>query len=156
MQETRVWFLGWEVPLEKGMAIHSSILALQYSCLENSMHREAWWATVHCVTKNWTQLSNWAYTRAPNESGGQFVSGVSHSEIESSGAIPGHAPCHGGENQRQETEPWHHLSPCVAHISYILTKPISFFFLGLISQPPLPLGGVMYWVITDRMRPEVT
>ena len=27
MQETRVQSLGWEVPLEKGMAIHSSILA---------------------------------------------------------------------------------------------------------------------------------
>ena len=27
MQETRVWSLGWEVPLEKGMATHSSILA---------------------------------------------------------------------------------------------------------------------------------
>ena len=27
MQETRVRFLVWEVPLEKGMAIHSSILA---------------------------------------------------------------------------------------------------------------------------------
>ena len=26
-QETRVQFLGWQVPLEKGMAIHSSILA---------------------------------------------------------------------------------------------------------------------------------
>ena len=27
MQETQVHFLGWEDPLEKGMAIHSSILA---------------------------------------------------------------------------------------------------------------------------------
>ena len=27
MQETRVQSLGWEVPLEKEMAIHSSILA---------------------------------------------------------------------------------------------------------------------------------
>ena len=27
MQETRVLSLGWEDPLEKGMAIHSSILA---------------------------------------------------------------------------------------------------------------------------------
>ena len=27
MQETQVQFLGWEDPLEKGMAIHSSILA---------------------------------------------------------------------------------------------------------------------------------
>ena len=27
MQETRVWSLGWEDPLEKEMATHSSILA---------------------------------------------------------------------------------------------------------------------------------
>ena len=27
MQETRIQSLGWEVPLEKGMAIHFSILA---------------------------------------------------------------------------------------------------------------------------------
>ena len=33
---------------------------LQYSCLENSMDRGAWWATVHGVTKSQTQLSNWA------------------------------------------------------------------------------------------------
>ena len=26
MQETQVWSLGWEDPLEKGMATHSSIL----------------------------------------------------------------------------------------------------------------------------------
>ena len=29
---------------------------LQYSCLENHMDRGAWWATVHSVTKSWTQL----------------------------------------------------------------------------------------------------
>ena len=29
---------------------------LQYSCLENSMDRGAWWAAVHGVAKNWTQL----------------------------------------------------------------------------------------------------
>ena len=27
---------------------------LQYSCLENSMDRGAWWATVHGVAKSWT------------------------------------------------------------------------------------------------------
>ena len=27
VQETQVWSLGWEDPLEKGMATHSSILA---------------------------------------------------------------------------------------------------------------------------------
>ena len=31
---------------------------LQYSCLENSMDKGAWWATVHGVTKSWTRLSN--------------------------------------------------------------------------------------------------
>ena len=29
---------------------------LQYSCLENSMDREAWQATIHRVAKTWTQL----------------------------------------------------------------------------------------------------
>ena len=29
---------------------------LQYSCLENPMDRGAWRATVHGVTKSWTQL----------------------------------------------------------------------------------------------------
>ena len=29
---------------------------LQYSCLENSMGRGAWWSIVHGVTKSWTRL----------------------------------------------------------------------------------------------------
>ena len=28
---------------------------LQYSCLENSMDKGAWWATVHGVAKSWTR-----------------------------------------------------------------------------------------------------
>ena len=31
---------------------------LQYSCLDNSMNRGAWQATVHGVSRSWTQLSN--------------------------------------------------------------------------------------------------
>ena len=53
MQETWVQSLGWEDPLEKGMATRSSILGL-----ESSMDRGAWWATVRGVTKSWTQLSD--------------------------------------------------------------------------------------------------
>ena len=107
MRETRVRSLGWEDPLEKEMAIHSSTIAwkipwteepgrllsmgsqrvghdwatshaecewflfniyiikanregngnpLQYSCLENSMDREAWQSAVHGVARvecNW-------------------------------------------------------------------------------------------------------
>ena len=39
MKETRVWSLGREDTLEKGMANHSC------SCLENTMDGGAWWAT---------------------------------------------------------------------------------------------------------------
>ena len=46
VQETWVWSLGWEDPLEKGMATHSSILAW-----ENPMDRGAWGAVVHDVAK---------------------------------------------------------------------------------------------------------
>ena len=36
---------------------------LQYSYLENPMNRGAWWATVHGVTKSWTQLRHtYTYT----------------------------------------------------------------------------------------------
>ena len=31
---------------------------LQYPCLENPMDIEAWWATVHGVSKSQTQLNN--------------------------------------------------------------------------------------------------
>ena len=31
---------------------------LQYSCLENSMDRGAWWATVHGIAKSQTRLSD--------------------------------------------------------------------------------------------------
>ena len=47
MQETWVWSLGQEDPLEKGMATHS-----KYSCLENSIDRGAWWPTVQGVTES--------------------------------------------------------------------------------------------------------
>ena len=52
MQDTWVWSLGWEDPLEEEMATHPSILALG-----NSVNRGAWWATIHGVAKSWTWLS---------------------------------------------------------------------------------------------------
>ena len=48
MQETQVRSLSWKDSLEKGMTTHSS----QYSCLENSMDRGAWQATVNGVAKS--------------------------------------------------------------------------------------------------------
>ena len=34
---------------------------LQYSCLENPMDGEAWWATVHGVTESRTRLSDFTF-----------------------------------------------------------------------------------------------
>ena len=53
MKETWVPSLGWEAPLEEGMATHSSILVWR-----TPMDRGAWWATIHGVAKSWTWLSN--------------------------------------------------------------------------------------------------
>ena len=56
VQETWVQSLGWEDPLEKGMIIHSSILAWRIP-----MNRGAWQAIVHEVTKSQTWLSDWQH-----------------------------------------------------------------------------------------------
>ena len=53
VQETWVRSLGWEDPLEEGMATHSSTLAWKIP-----MDRGAWRATAHGVAKIRTQLSN--------------------------------------------------------------------------------------------------
>ena len=53
MWETWVQSLGWENPLEEGMATHSSILAWRIP-----MDREAWQAMAHGVAKGQPQLSN--------------------------------------------------------------------------------------------------
>ena len=48
MQETQVQSLGWDNPLGKGMATHSSILAWKTPRTE----RGAWWATVYGVAES--------------------------------------------------------------------------------------------------------
>ena len=49
MRETWVQSLGWEDPLEEGMATHSNILARRIPMVGG-----AWWATVHGVSKFWS------------------------------------------------------------------------------------------------------
>ena len=51
MQKTWVQYLGWENPLEKGMATTPVFLPGE------SMGRGAWWAAVHWVAKSQTRLS---------------------------------------------------------------------------------------------------
>ena len=47
--------IGWDDPLEEGMASHSSILAWR---IPMDMDRGAWWAAVHGVAKSQTQLGD--------------------------------------------------------------------------------------------------
>ena len=58
MQETWVWSLGQEDPLEKEMATHSSILAWRILWTE---------ATVHRVAKSQTRLSDFTFTSLSRE-----------------------------------------------------------------------------------------
>ena len=53
MQDSQVQSLGWEDPLEEGMATHSNIFAWRIP-----MDRGAWWATVHGLPKSRVQLNN--------------------------------------------------------------------------------------------------
>ena len=53
MWETWVQSLGWEDPLEEGLATLSSILAWRVPT-----DIGAWLARVHGVTKSWTQLND--------------------------------------------------------------------------------------------------
>ena len=55
-RETRVQSLGWEDPLEKEMATHSSILAWRIAWTEDPGRLQ-----VHGVAKSWTQLSNFSF-----------------------------------------------------------------------------------------------
>ena len=61
MQETWVWSLGWEAPLEKGMATHSSILAwrILWTVLSMELQRVGHdWATFTftSVQVRWSQM----------------------------------------------------------------------------------------------------
>ena len=51
-EEMQVLSLGWEDPLEEGMATHSSILPWRIL-----MDRGAWWATVLRVAQSQTRLN---------------------------------------------------------------------------------------------------
>ena len=57
MQKTWVLSQGWEDPPGERNGY-----PLQYSCLENSMHRGAWYATVHGAAKSQTTEWQWTHT----------------------------------------------------------------------------------------------
>ena len=48
----------------------------QCSCLENSMGRGAWWATVHGATNSWTEPSDYTHTHTHIHSAADFKLGL--------------------------------------------------------------------------------
>ena len=67
----RSWSLGWEDPLEEGMATHPNILAWRIP-----VDRGAWRATVHGVAQSWTWM-NQLSTQAGPQRGMQIKESVS-------------------------------------------------------------------------------
>ena len=57
LRETWLQSLGWEDPLEKGMATHFSILTWRIP-----MDRGAWLTTVHGITESQTQLNGFHFS----------------------------------------------------------------------------------------------
>jgi len=55
MQETQVPSLGQEDPWSGRCPGEGNGNPLQYSCLENTMDRGAWRATVRWVARSWTE-----------------------------------------------------------------------------------------------------
>ena len=62
MQETWVWSLGWDDPLEEEMATHSGVLPWRIP-----IDRGTWWAIVHAVAESdMTEQLNTAYSWVNN------------------------------------------------------------------------------------------
>ena len=75
-QESQVWFPGLEEPLEKGMAIHSSILAWRNPWTKRHLE-----VCVHRAAESWHD--EWLSTQA------QHAGGASAGDIRDAGLIPG-------------------------------------------------------------------
>ena len=54
--------MDWEFGVSRCKLGEDNGTPLQYSCLENSMDRGAWWAAVHGVAKSRTQLRDFTFT----------------------------------------------------------------------------------------------
>ena len=76
MQETQVWSLGWEDPLEKGMVTHSNILAWRTPWAEEpgglqSIRRQRvrhnWGTNTHKLFISWIQLLSCVWCLRPRE-----------------------------------------------------------------------------------------
>ena len=71
MWETWIWSLGWEDPLEKGKATHSSIMAWRIwilDCIVHGVAKSQIWLSLSlylppekCVCMSWRNSQNWTW-----------------------------------------------------------------------------------------------
>ena len=84
VQETRVQSLGWEDPLEKKMATHSSTLAWKIPWTEEPGRLQS-----HGVAKSQTQLNDFTFTFTRQDFPGGSDGKVSVYNVRDLGSIPG-------------------------------------------------------------------
>ena len=78
---------GWIAELGRSSGEGNGYL-FQYSCLENSMDRGAWQATVHGITKSQTRLSTHTHPRAHTHTH-THTNPQGHPPLQTSAAGPG-------------------------------------------------------------------
>ena len=140
----RVWSLGGKIPWG------GNGKPLKYSCLDNSMDREAWWATVHGVEKSQTWLK---WLSMHNES----------CEAKYSLWCLGH--CSGGWLSQGCPAPQRHgqwLPTCtsqtghpawwgVRNIGSCIRKNHLFWHLGILGR----VGGRIKWMLGNKLWKEL-
>ena len=106
----------------------------QYSCLENPMHRGAWWATVHGVAKSQTRLK-WLCTHVGwgEELGGSLAQGMPNSVLKRSWGLPGSLPQTSSLRWLRSV-----LDSCQAHI-FLVSLPERKALIFPFSSPFCPL-----------------
>ena len=80
MQETWVRSLGWEDSLEKGMAVHSSILAWRIPWIEDPGRLQSLWSQSQTQLSNFHSLTFSTYLRTPMSSFILYIEKFTHLE----------------------------------------------------------------------------
>ena len=71
-----------------GRSLQENGYPLQYSCLENSMDRGAWWAAAHGAIQSWTQLNNFHLHNLLDNKVSSLVSATAPANAEMQSCLP--------------------------------------------------------------------